>query len=1099
VFEVGAIFARMIVKDDLTGQMNRAARQSTAATATMQAGLKRVDRSVSGLSSSITAFGNQSQKTVGGLTERLKVFNNRLERTEIGSKNFRILTREIKQTQGALDRAKGSAGSLASAIGPLLIGGGAAIAFKSLATNVLSAGAELEQTRISFQTFMRDVDKGNKVLKQLNDFADRTPFTNRQVLGAGRTLLAFGLEANKLEKTLENLGNASAATGKNFQDLAAIYGKAMTAGRVQAEELNQFTDAGIPIIRELSEMLGKTSAEIRSMGSEGLLTADLLESAFQRMSAEGGVFEDLMLRQSQTMGGLWSTITGKVQNSMARLGETLGTVIIPVLRASIALWESLGETGQEIVIGLGLLATGALAAAAAFVAFKGPLIAVGVALKAAFLAAGGLNPIVIALTVAIAALAAAAIHLSKNWERFSGVFQPIVEEMERFSDAAEVATDQTARLQKVFGTADLDVFNRNLAAASDSMTAFGVSSAGALERFSLMERVIKTISSGIFLVISSFKIWGMRIEQLQAQWDIFGQRAGLHLDIIGKKLTDPLNWDKYNRQLEHGLLGISINTMEDFEEQINGALASQMSGYLKIWAAGIEEQEKIVNEGMVATNAVVSNGMDRAGKTIKEKTRGWVDPVVMEFRRLKDETLKNFAEMRGITSLSLEEMLDDIDFFVQKMQEKISSGMGGVGAGTGISSQVEALREELAALGTGPDLTALFQRAGKQAASTFWDSASVGGLQSQINFVQSATAIFEKLLSTVQDLMESSFQVAANNIQSTANQFSLFADIFTTQWNRQKERELEILEMIEDQKIEAVRRATFERIGIIDAEFAARKAALEAELAQQLQNIETERIARGEQVAEKAQTQAQEVVDRGIVDEDARSQGELAQKEHEDKLRNLQKESTDKTRIQEQINVDIVRKAEEDKAKAVADFNARKEAEGKRNAKVRALIEYGLELNAFRISQQRARAVAALNYAQGLGGAVATGLQFGPAALVVIPTLIGLATASFAASQAVIASTPPPLPPASLFAQDGGVLMGPRHSQGGVSVEAEGGEAFLSRGLTRDLSNFISAPQERPVFAAGAIQLNFYGIEGAEEIAEKVDEAIAARMEGRTF
>ena len=70
---------------------------------------------------------------------------------------------------------------------------------------------------------------------------------------SAKQLLAYGIAADKVNDTLVRLGNIAAGLSIPLQDIAWLYGTTMTQGRLYAEDLNQFTGRGIPMIRELAK------------------------------------------------------------------------------------------------------------------------------------------------------------------------------------------------------------------------------------------------------------------------------------------------------------------------------------------------------------------------------------------------------------------------------------------------------------------------------------------------------------------------------------------------------------------------------------------------------------------------------------------------------------------------------------------------------------------------------------------------------------------------------------------------------------------------------------------------------------------------------
>lgn len=227
--------------------------------------------------------------------------------------------------------------------------GGAALTAGSIVASVavVKLGADMQQTRLSLQTMMRDAQAGNAMLARLNEFSNVTPFQNAEVIGAGKTLMAFGVEAESLMGLLKQIGDVSAGTGKPLGELAAIIGKVMAKGKADTEALNQMTEAGIPIIKTLAAQYGVSGAAIYKMAEKGRLSSDVITSAFAAMSGAGGMFENMMEKQAGTVGGVWSTIVGKLKLTAATLGEQLA----PALQIGLSYiqgWiEKLGEIASD--------------------------------------------------------------------------------------------------------------------------------------------------------------------------------------------------------------------------------------------------------------------------------------------------------------------------------------------------------------------------------------------------------------------------------------------------------------------------------------------------------------------------------------------------------------------------------------------------------------------------------------------------------------------------------------------------------------------------------------------------------------------------------
>ena len=196
-------------------------------------------------------------------------------------------------------------------------------AILKVGNSVRKLGAEMEQTEIAFGTFLRSADKGRKVIAELNEFANVTPFDNEEIIKSGRVLLAANVPAEELTDTLKTIGDIAAGTNVPITELGSIYAKVMNKGKLQAEELNQLAERGIPIIDELSKQFGITKQEVFELGSKGKITSDIMQDAFKRMTKKGGIFFNLMQKQSESAAGLLSTFTGKMKLAGVELGKRM--------------------------------------------------------------------------------------------------------------------------------------------------------------------------------------------------------------------------------------------------------------------------------------------------------------------------------------------------------------------------------------------------------------------------------------------------------------------------------------------------------------------------------------------------------------------------------------------------------------------------------------------------------------------------------------------------------------------------------------------------------------------------------------------------------
>ncbi|MFM9060484.1 MAG: tape measure protein, partial [Bacteroidota bacterium] len=270
------------------------------------------------------------------------------------------LRRELDEVKRAIDGTSKAVQDTTKSVGGLgSILKGAAAAFGGFAIGdqiiqfgkgAIEAAGNFQGLQISFETFLGSAEKAQTVLAELQEFSALTPFTGEQVQQAGKALLAFGVASEDLKKTLTEIGDISAGTGKNFNELAVIYGKARTAGVLYAEDINQLVEAGIPVIEEFAKQLGTSPAAVKKLASEGQISFKNLQQAFADLTSEGGRFGGLTEKLSQSLPGRISTLKDNFEQLQRSVGEGLLPVfegLVDIASNVIEFFKNIGTFAKE--------------------------------------------------------------------------------------------------------------------------------------------------------------------------------------------------------------------------------------------------------------------------------------------------------------------------------------------------------------------------------------------------------------------------------------------------------------------------------------------------------------------------------------------------------------------------------------------------------------------------------------------------------------------------------------------------------------------------------------------------------------------------------
>jgi tape measure domain-containing protein len=302
----------------------------------LQKSADRVSRSFDKAQSMADKFTGRNRKlgnSIGGLKAQIAGFEEKKEAAfsirEIIKFNTKIAVTN-KKLQRLQNQPPASFFSRLSRVKSAL-GGIAAVALTAFSVGAIGgfiqdtgmAAGKMEQLEVSFTTLTGSGAKAVKVMDDLRQFSNVTPFEPEPVYKAGKALTAFGVENENLIPTLTRIGDIAAGTGKDFNELTTIYGKAKIAGTLYAEDINQLVEAGIPIMDQFADILGVGVDQVKKMASEGKLKFSALQEAFGNLTGEGGKFYHLMESQSKTFLGRLSTMNGKWDDMKIKIGTAL--------------------------------------------------------------------------------------------------------------------------------------------------------------------------------------------------------------------------------------------------------------------------------------------------------------------------------------------------------------------------------------------------------------------------------------------------------------------------------------------------------------------------------------------------------------------------------------------------------------------------------------------------------------------------------------------------------------------------------------------------------------------------------------------------------
>jgi len=264
------------------------------------------------------ASANKFKGEVEGLNKSVKNLNVNLSSTSSFLKNF------------AANVASDAVGALTRSI--IGFGKGSVEAIKSI-----------ETINTQFEVLTGSAAKAGDLVKDLTDFAARTPFQLQGISDAASRLLSFGFSVEEVKDRMQDLGDVAAASNSDLGEVALIFGQVRAAGKLTGERLLQLQERAIPIGPALAKSLGVAESAVRDLVTKGVVSFDIFEDAFRSLNEEGGIAFGGMEKQSKTLAGRLSTL----DDSITLLQASVGSDLAPAFKAGASALTAFIESIQN--------------------------------------------------------------------------------------------------------------------------------------------------------------------------------------------------------------------------------------------------------------------------------------------------------------------------------------------------------------------------------------------------------------------------------------------------------------------------------------------------------------------------------------------------------------------------------------------------------------------------------------------------------------------------------------------------------------------------------------------------------------------------------
>lgn len=292
----------------------------------------------------------------------------------------------------------------------------------ALATAGVKYNAEMETYSANLTTLL----SGNKqaaddLLKSLKQMASTTPFETKDLIKSTQTMLGFGIEVNKSQKYLKQLGDISMGDAQKLESLTLAFSQVSSAGKLSGQDLLQMINAGFNPLNIISQKTGESMASLKERMGDGALSADEVAQALQWATEEGGLFYKAMDKASQTTSGKLSTLKDDFNSALGSMTESLlpfVTTLVTKLSQIFQWLNSLDKSQKNMILTI----AGVLALAGPLLMLLGKIMPMLSALPAII---GFVTSPIGLVVVAVTSLIGVFMYLMATSEQFRNAMQSI--------------------------------------------------------------------------------------------------------------------------------------------------------------------------------------------------------------------------------------------------------------------------------------------------------------------------------------------------------------------------------------------------------------------------------------------------------------------------------------------------------------------------------------------------------------------------------------------------------------------------------------------------------------------------------------------------
>ena len=249
---------------------------------------------------------------------------------KVGDAGMPKLAQGAKKAVQGMREAKNETDALAASLGKLknMVAGAFTLgAITNFGKKTLEASANMEVLRQGLDFVLGSSAETDKLINGMRDLGEQSAYDTNQLIPLARQWVNMGDDAetavSKMTKIVD-LGSAFGLTSDQIGSATLALTQMSSAGRINAQDMLQLTNAQIPAWKLLADAMGLSVAEVRELSQTGDLGEDAINTLWDAIEQRA---KGATARMNGTLMACFSNLEEEAENSMATIGDIISNAL----------------------------------------------------------------------------------------------------------------------------------------------------------------------------------------------------------------------------------------------------------------------------------------------------------------------------------------------------------------------------------------------------------------------------------------------------------------------------------------------------------------------------------------------------------------------------------------------------------------------------------------------------------------------------------------------------------------------------------------------------------------------------------------------------